>query len=283
MTGKRRPGMAVDGHTAYYSSPDDEHSPPRGQQQVNRCANCGITETKVDPQQLEPSLDGEEKGKKDSNEREKETTEIPKTVKLSICSSCYQVRYCSRECQKLHWKHHKPYCLSVRNGLTEEDGGPSPTLSFAERLQEQAVEIQVQHEELQEHLNEVICSLSETMTRHHIDLPLSWRKRDRQTTIFRSRASLEELFRRCLSGEENAQLAATKECRKLLSDHKPPIGTLVEMGLVPIFVDFLQNENNTKLQFETAWVLTNICSGTSQQTWAVVEAGLLCFVLCVVV
>ena len=111
------------------------------------------------------------------------------------------------------------------------------------------------------------------MTRHHIDIPPSWRKRDRQVSLLRSRASLEELLRRCLSGEEGAQLAATKECRKLLSDHKPPIGTLVDMGLVPIFVDFLNNNNNSKLQFEAAWVLTNICSGTTEQTWAVVEAG----------
>ena len=91
--------------------------------------------------------------------------------------------------------------------------------------------------------------------------------------LCRSRASLEDLLRRCVSGDENAQLAATKECRKLLSDHKPPIGTLVEMGLVPIFVQFLTTSTNPKLQFEAAWVLTNICSGSSEQTWAVVESG----------
>eukprot|EP00009_Paramoeba_aestuarina_P007497 CAMPEP_0201518938 /NCGR_PEP_ID=MMETSP0161_2-20130828/9646_1 /ASSEMBLY_ACC=CAM_ASM_000251 /TAXON_ID=180227 /ORGANISM="Neoparamoeba aestuarina, Strain SoJaBio B1-5/56/2" /LENGTH=459 /DNA_ID=CAMNT_0047916855 /DNA_START=268 /DNA_END=1644 /DNA_ORIENTATION=+ len=111
------------------------------------------------------------------------------------------------------------------------------------------------------------------MERHHIDLPPSWKKRDKQISVLRSRANLEDLLKRCTSGEEGAQLAATKECRKLLSDHKPPIGTLVEMGLVPIFVDFLNNNNNPKLQFEAAWVLTNICSGNSDQTWAVVEAG----------
>lgn len=30
------------------------------------------------------------------------------------CSSCQLVRYCSRECQKQHWREHKVLCMSVR-------------------------------------------------------------------------------------------------------------------------------------------------------------------------
>jgi len=33
---------------------------------------------------------------------------------LHRCSSCYSVRYCSRECQKQNWKIHKPACLEVK-------------------------------------------------------------------------------------------------------------------------------------------------------------------------
>eukprot|EP00211_Chloroparvula_japonica_P002872 CAMPEP_0119119494 /NCGR_PEP_ID=MMETSP1310-20130426/964_1 /TAXON_ID=464262 /ORGANISM="Genus nov. species nov., Strain RCC2339" /LENGTH=456 /DNA_ID=CAMNT_0007108935 /DNA_START=697 /DNA_END=2064 /DNA_ORIENTATION=- len=111
------------------------------------------------------------------------------------------------------------------------------------------------------------------MARHKIDIPPSWRKWERNMTVSRTRAYMEELCHKCQSGDEELQLQATKECRKLLSDHKPPIGALVEVGLVPVFIGFLKNNANPKLQFEAAWVLTNICSGNSQQTWSVVEAG----------
>ncbi len=30
------------------------------------------------------------------------------------CSGCQLVRYCSRDCQKQHWKEHKALCMSVR-------------------------------------------------------------------------------------------------------------------------------------------------------------------------
>ncbi|XP_065910392.1 importin subunit alpha-1-like isoform X2 [Dysidea avara] len=87
-------------------------------------------------------------------------------------------------------------------------------------------------------------------------------------------SNISDIFERIKSADTTIQLAGVQNIRKLLSmDNHSLIEAIVESGIVPNLVQFLSRMNSVAIQFEAAWVLANITSGTSQQTYAVVDAG----------
>uniref|UniRef100_A0A673GAY0 Importin subunit alpha n=1 Tax=Sinocyclocheilus rhinocerous TaxID=307959 RepID=A0A673GAY0_9TELE len=136
----------------------------------------------------------------------------------------------------------------------------------------------------------VLVSPVQTMRRQRTEVVVELRKNKRDEHLLKRRnVPHEDICRQVSNGSfimmfcksflydcscVSVVLLLTSSCRKLLSsDRNPPIDDLIKSGILPILVHCLDRDDNPSLQFEAAWALTNIASGTSEQTQAVVQSN----------
>eukprot|EP01028_Stygiella_incarcerata_P001165 TRINITY_DN1186_c0_g1_i1.p1 TRINITY_DN1186_c0_g1~~TRINITY_DN1186_c0_g1_i1.p1 ORF type:complete len:464 (-),score=137.30 TRINITY_DN1186_c0_g1_i1:1169-2497(-) len=85
---------------------------------------------------------------------------------------------------------------------------------------------------------------------------------------------MSELFMDACSEDEKKKEDAFFLIRRALClERDPPIDDVVHGGWVPVVVRELDSNPSERIQFETAWILTNIASGKETGTRAVMETG----------
>lgn len=83
---------------------------------------------------------------------------------VNSCSGCGNAHYCSRDCQRLDWKSHKPTCKLTKDLAEKKDKVLTDALSRIPKFMEAISAIAYQHYDNRKN-SVVICSFIETGTK----------------------------------------------------------------------------------------------------------------------
>lgn len=98
--------------------------------------------------------------------------------------------------------------------------------------------------------------------------------KEKQLSVREQLAMLPQLAQGICGNEADHQFDCTVKIRRLLSiEQNPPIQDVIQAGVVPRLIEFLTYNKFPTLQFEAAWALTNIASGSTDHTQVVVQGG----------
>jgi len=70
-------------------------------------------------------------------------------------------------------------------------------------------------------------------------------------------------------------LKAARAFRRLIQEPELIVHRVADAGIIPRFVELLKNNAQPELQFEIAWVLTNIAASTTQHVQLLMDAGII--------
>ncbi|GBP81668.1 Importin subunit alpha-1 [Eumeta japonica] len=135
------------------------------------------------------------------------------------------------------------------------------------------------------------ASIEKDLRRKRAELSVALRKKARDDQLLKRRAlspestdepslehdklpTLEEIIQGLKSNDLATKTLSARAARRMLSrEQNPPINRMVSAGCIKPLVEALDRHDCVDLQFEAAWALTNIASGTHEQTMVVVEGG----------
>ena len=104
------------------------------------------------------------------------------------------------------------------------------------------------------------------------------RRVDKETqssqSIDQTNSSLQLWINRLAGNTYDEVFPAMVYFRKMLSlKNNPPIQNVIDAGIVPKIVQLCTSNNYPELQYEAVWVITNIASGSDEQTRCVIDSN----------